>query len=93
MEVWRRFDKEINQWVRCGESWSDMEAELELEESTKMGGDATASEDKGDRGTVVTSVEHHVPTAASVSGGRNTEMCGDVPELRKQAVSEDTTLK
>ena len=70
-----------------------MEAELELEESTKMGGDATASEDKGDRGTVVTSVEHREPMAASIGGGHAMEMRSDVPESRKHAASEDVAVE
>lgn len=55
----------------------------------EMGGDASASKDEGDRAMVVTSVEHHEPTAASVGGGRTTEMRGDVPESRKRTMSED----
>lgn len=70
-----------------------MEAELELEESTEMGGNTSASEHEGDRGTVVTSVEHHEPMAASVGGGHDSETRGDVLELRKHAMSEDTGLK
>ena len=35
-----------------GESWSNVEAELELEEPIEMGGDASAFEDKGDRGAL-----------------------------------------
>ena len=44
-----------------GESRSDMEVELESEEATEMGDDMSASEDEGDKGTVVTSVEHRSP--------------------------------
>ena len=69
-----------------------MEAELKLDEPTEMGGDASASEDEGDRGTVLTLVEHHEPVAASVDGGHDTETCGDVPESRKRTTSEDTTV-
>ena len=50
-----------------------MEGELELEEPTEMGGDMSDSEDEGDRGAVVTSVECHEPATVSVSGGHNTE--------------------
>ena len=46
-----------------------MEAELESEEPTKMGGDASSSEDEGDRGIVVTSVEHREPATMFVDGG------------------------
>ena len=59
-----------------------MEAELESEEPTEMGGNTSASKDEGDRGVVVTSVEH-----------RETEMGGDVLESRKRATSEDTALE
>jgi len=76
-----------------GESRSDVEAKLESEESTEMGGDASASEDKGDRGDVVTSAEHREPTAASVGGGHDTEMHGDVPESMKHDASEDTAIE
>jgi len=49
-KVWGRFDKEkeINRWVDGGESQSDMEMELKLEESTETGDDASSSEDEGD---------------------------------------------
>ena len=58
-----------------------------------MGGIASASEDEGDRGAVVTSVEHYETTAVSVGGGRDTKTHGDVPESRKHAVSKDTIVE
>ena len=58
-----------------------------------MGDDASASEDEGDRGAIVTLVERHEPAATLVGGGRGTETHGDVPESRKHAVSEDAALK
>ena len=70
-----------------------MEAELESEEPTKMGGDMSASEDEGGWGAIVTSVEHHEPAATSIGGGRDTKMCGDVPESRKRTMSEDTAIE
>ena len=70
-----------------------MEAELESKEPIEMGDDISASEDEGIRGAVVTSVEHREPTAASVGGGRDVVTRGDVPELRKHAVSEEAALK
>jgi hypothetical protein len=70
-----------------------VEVELESEEPTEMGDDTSASEDKGDRGAAMTSVEHHEPIAIFVDGGCDTETCGGVPKSRKHAVSEDTTLK
>ena len=90
----RRFDKEkeISQWVRRDESQSDMEADLESEESTEMGGDASASEDERDRGTVVTLAEHHGPVTTPIGGGRDMEVRSDVPESRKLTTSEDTAL-
>ena len=70
-----------------------MEAELESEEPTEMGDDTSASEDKEVRGAIMTLVEHHELVAASVGGEHDVETCGDVPELRKCAVNEDTTLE
>ena len=64
-----------------------MEVELESEEPTEMGSDASASEDEGDRGAIVTLVEHRDPVAASVGGGHDTEMRDDVPKSRKRATS------
>ena len=75
-----------------GESRSDMEAELESEEPIEMGDDMSASEDEGDMSATVTSVEHHEPADASIISGRDMETCGTVPESRKHAMSEDTTL-
>ena len=51
-KVRRRFDKEkeINRRVWGGESRSDVEVELESEESMEMGDDMSASEDERDRG-------------------------------------------
>jgi len=76
-----------------GESRNDVEAELESEEPMEMGGDVSASEDEGDMGTIVTSVEHHEPAATSIGGRHDIETRGDVPESRKHAASEDTGLK
>ena len=70
-----------------------MEAELELKEPTEIYGSTSASKDEGDRGTIVTSVEHHEPMAASVSGGRDIETRSDIPESRKRATSEDTIVE
>ena len=58
-----------------------------------MGDDASSSEDKEDRGIVVTLVEHHKPAVVPVDGERGTEVHGDVPKSRKCAMSEDTTLE
>ena len=76
-----------------GKSRSDVEAELESEEPMEMGGDASASKDDGDRGAIVTSGEHREPAATSVSCGHDMETCGDVPESRKCAASEDTAVE
>ena len=76
-----------------GKSRSDVEVELKSEEPMKMGGNASASEDEGDRGAVVTSVEHYEPTTASVGNGRDTEMRGGVPKSRKHATSEETAME
>ena len=86
-------EKEINRQVRGGESRSDVDAELKSEEPTKMGDHVSAAEDEGDRGAIVTLVEHREPTAASISGRRDTETRDDVPESRKHATSKDTALE
>ena len=70
-----------------------MEAELELEEPTEMGGDTSTSEDDRDRGIIATSVEHCEPTAVAASGGRDAERCDDVPTSRKHAVSLATAIE
>jgi len=91
----RRFEKEkeIGRRVWGGESQSDVEAELESEEPMEMGGDASTSKDEGDRGIIVTSVEHHEPTATSIGGGQDTEKRANVLESRKRAASEDTAIE
>ena len=80
-KAWRRHEKEneIAWQVWADENRSDVEAELELEEPTETGGDASTSEDDGDRGVIVTSVERRAPTAASIGGGWDTERHDDVP--------------
>ena len=70
-----------------------MEVELESEEPTEMGDDASASEDEGDRGVAVTLVEHREPMATPVGGVRGTETRGDVPESRKHATSGDIAVE
>ena len=67
--------------------------ELESEEPMEMGGDASTSKDEGDKGVVVTLVEHHEPTTTSVGGGWDTEKRDDIPESRKHAMSENTTVE
>jgi len=58
-----------------------------------MGGDASASMHEGDRGAIMTLVEHHEPTTASVGGGRDTEARDNVPKSRKLAASEDIAVE
>ena len=70
-----------------------MEAELESEEPTEMGGDASSSEDGGGRDIVMTSVEHREPTTASASGGQDTKRRGDVPMSRKGVASSDAAVE
>ena len=86
-------EKEIARRVRGDENRSDVEAELESEEPTEMGGDASTSKDDGDRGVIVTLVEHRAPTAASASGGRDAERRDNVPMSRKHAANSDTTAE
>ena len=89
-KAWKRLEKEkeITRQVQAGESWSDVEAELVLEEPIEMGGDTSASE-----GAIMTSTEHHEPVATSVDGGSDTEMHGDVPKSTKCIASKDTALE
>ena len=86
-------EKEIGRQVRAGESQSVMEAELESEEPTEMGGDASTSKDDGARGIVATLVERHAPAATLVSDGWDTERRGDVPMSRKHAASSDAAVR
>ena len=85
----RRHEKEmeITRRVWAGESQSDVEAKLESEEPTEMGGDASSSEDEGGWDVVATSVERRGPMGASISGGRDTERCGNVATSRKCVAS------
>ena len=78
---------------RWGESQSHVEAELELEEPTEMGDDTSVLEDEGVTGAIVTLVEHREPMAASVDGGHDVETCGDIPESRKHAASQETAFE
>ena len=58
-----------------------------------MGGDASTSEDDGDRGIIVTLVERRAPMATSVGGGWDTERRGDIPTSRKRAASSEATVE
>ena len=84
-----RKEMEIARWVWAGENRSDMEAELELEDSTEVGVDTSSSEDEGSRSIVATLVEHREPAATSASGGRDAGRRGNVPPLRKCAASSN----
>ena len=79
--------------MRAEENRSDVEAGLESEEPTKMGGDMSTSKDEGDRGVATTLVEHHEPMVVFIGGGWDAEKRNDVLELRKHAVSEDTAVE
>ena len=70
--------------MRAGENRSDVEAELESEEPTEMGGDASSSENDGSRSVVVTLVERCEPTATSIGSGREAERRGDILAPRKR---------
>ena len=91
----RKHVKEMEnaRWVWAGKNQNDIETELESEEATEMGGDASSSENEGGREVIATSVERHEPTAASVHGGREAERRGDVPVSRKRAMSSDATVE
>ena len=75
--------------MQVGENRSDVEAELESEDPTEVGGTASSSKD-GDQEVVVTSLEHCEPTAMSAGDGQEVERHGDVPTTRKHAASSDT---
>jgi len=79
--------------VQAGKNRSDVEAELESEEPTEMGCNMSNSDIDGDRGVVVTSVEHRAPTVASAGGGRDTERRNDVLASRKRTVSSDAAVE
>ena len=59
----------------------------------EMGDNMSALEDEGDRGIVVTLVEHREPVTTPIGGGRGMETRGDIPQSRKRAVSEDVVLE
>ena len=82
-------EMEITQRVRASENQSDVEAKLESEDPTEVGGDASSFEDEGSRSIIATSVERREPTAASVDGGWEAERRGYVPAPRKCAASSD----
>ena len=86
-------EKEIARRVRSGENRSDMEAELESEEPTELGGDMSTFEDEGYWGIVVTSVERREPMVASTSGGWDVLRHSDVPASRKHAMSSNTAIE
>jgi len=56
-----------------------VEAELESKEPTEMGGNVSTSEDEGDQGMVVTSVECREPMATSADSKQDVERHRDVP--------------
>ncbi|XP_066358111.1 uncharacterized protein [Miscanthus floridulus] len=82
-------EKEIARRVRAGESRSDVEAELESEESMELDDSASSLED-GDRDVIVTSAVRCEPAATSASGRRDVERYGDVLAPRKRTTSSDT---
>ena len=86
-------DKEIARRVCADENQSGVEAELESEEPTEMGGDASTSEDEGDQGIVTTSMERREPAAASINGGWNTKRRNDDPASRKHVASLDAAVE
>ena len=75
--------------MRASENRSDVEAELESEEPTEMGGDASTSKDDGDWGIIATSVEHREPVTMSTGSEREVERHDDVPKPRKRAASSN----
>ena len=90
-EARRKHEKEmeIARRVRAGENRSDVELELESEDSTEVGDDMIFSEEEESREVVLTSAEHCDPTAVSAGGEPEAERRGDVPGPRKRAASAD----
>ena len=86
-------EKEITRQVRGSENRTDVEAEIESEEPTEMGGGVSSFEDEGGREVIVTLVERREPAATSVSGERDAESRVDVLASRKDAASSDSTIK
>ena len=72
-------EMEITQRVRASENQSDVEAKLESEDPTEVGGDASSFEDEGSRSIIVTSVERRELAAVSAGGGWEAERRNDVP--------------
>ena len=69
-----------------------MVVELESEEPTELGGDASSSED-GNQSDVMTLAKRREPAAASAGGGRDAERRGNVLASRKRTVSSDTAVE
>ena len=61
------------------ENRSDVESELESEDSTEVGDDMIFSKEEEGREVVLTSAERHDPVAVFASGEQEVERCGDVP--------------
>jgi len=81
MEIARRV------WAR--DNRSDVESELELEDSTEVGDDVIFSMEDEGREVVATSAERCDPTAAHAGGEQEAEGHYDVPAPRKHAASTD----
>jgi len=91
-EARRKHEKEMEiAWrVRARDNRSDVESELELEDSTEVGDDVIFSMEDEDREVIATLVEHCDHAAASTGGEREVERHGDIPMPRKCATSSDT---
>ena len=75
--------------MKARENKSDVESELESEDSTVVD-DMIFSEEEESREVVATLVERCDPMAAHTGGEQDTERHGDVPAPRKHAASADT---
>ena len=81
-------EMEISRGVWARENRSDVEAELESEEPTELGGDVSSSKD-GDWDVVATSSKRRESATTSASGERVAGRRDDVPPSRKRAASSD----
>ena len=85
---WKYEKEKITRRVKAGENKSDVKSELESEDPTEVE-DMIFSEEEESHEVIMTSVEHHDPTAMSAGSEQEPERRGVVPTLRKHAASVD----
>ena len=75
--------------MRAGENRSDVESELESEDTTEVGDDMIFFKEDESREVIATSVEHRDPVAVFAGGEQEAERHDNVPVPRKRAASAD----